>query len=82
MKIHPYLSEAIANTLETLRKENGLTKSALSDLAELERCYLRDIIKGNRNPTVNTIFSLCEAMQVKPVDFFQIFDHHFLQDVQ
>jgi transcriptional regulator with XRE-family HTH domain len=71
MRVYPHLAEAIANTLELFRNKKGLSKSALSDLADIERCYLRDIVKGNRKPTVNTIFCLCEALQIDPVDFIK-----------
>lgn len=71
MKLYPNLAEAIANTLESLRNEKGMSKSSLADFADIERCYLRDIEKGNRKPTVNTIFCLCEALQVDPSDFFK-----------
>ncbi len=71
MKVYPYLSEAIARVFEELRKQKKMPKSYLADFAGIERCYLRDILKGNRNPTVNTIFSLCEALQVDPIEFFQ-----------
>ena len=70
MKLYPNLAEAIANTLESLRNEKEMSKSSLADFADIERCYLRDIEKGNRKPTVNTIFCLCEALQISPVDFF------------
>ena len=70
MRNYPYLAEAIANILKSLRNERGMNKSNLADFADIERCYVRDIEKGNRKPTVNTIFCICEALQVKPVDFF------------
>ena len=56
---------------ESLRNEKEMSKSSLADFADIERCYLRDIEKGNRKPTVNTIFCLCEALQVDPIDFFK-----------
>lgn len=70
MKLYPNLAEAIANTLESLRNEKEMSKSSLADFADIERCYLRDIEKGNRKPTVNTIFCLCEALEISPVEFF------------
>ena len=70
MRTYPHLAQAIANTLELLRNERGMSKSALADFADIERCYVRDIEKGNRKPTVNTIFCICEALQIDPVDFF------------
>ena len=71
MKTHPYLLQSIANTVEKLRKNKSLTKSALADFADIERCYLRGILNGTRNPTVNTVFSLCMALQISPTDFFK-----------
>ena len=70
MRTYPHLAEAIANTLKLLRNEKGMSKSSLADFADIERCYARDIEKGNRKPTVNTIFCICEALQIAPVDFF------------
>lgn len=72
MKLYPNLAEAIANTVESLRKTKKMSKSSLADYADIERCYLRGIEKGARKPTVNTIFCLCEALQINPVDFFRI----------
>lgn len=71
MKIYPHLAEAIAITLESLRKEKGMNKSVLADFAGVERGYIRDIEKGNRKPTVNTIFCICQALDMNPIDFFQ-----------
>lgn len=71
MKMYPHLAKAIANTLESLRNGKRMSKSSLADFADIERCYVRDIEKGNRKPTVNTIFCICEALQADPVEFFQ-----------
>ena len=71
MKIYPHLAEAIAITLESFRKEKGMNKSVLADFAGVERGYIRDMEKGNRKPTVNTIFCICQALGINPLDFFQ-----------
>lgn len=49
-----------------------MSKSSLADYADIERCYLRGIERGQRRPTVNTVFCLCEALQTDPVDFFRL----------
>ena len=64
------MAEAIANILGALRNEKGMSKSALADFADVERCYVRDIEKGNRKPTVNMMFCICEAPQIDPADLF------------
>ena len=70
MRRYPRLAEALANTIESFRTKKGMSKSSLADFADIERGYVRDIEKGNRKPTVNTIFCICEALQVDPLDFF------------
>jgi transcriptional regulator with XRE-family HTH domain len=70
MRAYPHLAKAIANTLKLFRNEKGMSKSALADFADIERGYVRDIETGNRKPTVNTVFCICDALQIDPVDFF------------
>jgi transcriptional regulator with XRE-family HTH domain len=72
MKIHPHLSEAIAKVIEIIREERKMSKTSLADFADIERCYLLDILKGRKRPTLNAIFSLCEALQVHPVEFIRM----------
>ena len=69
MREYPYLSEAIATTLTNYRTAKKMSKSALADFASIERCCLRDVEKGNRKPTLNTIFCICDALQVSPITF-------------
>ncbi len=71
MKEYPYLSQAIGNTIEILRKDRGMTKSALAEFAWLERRYLLEIERGDKKPTVNAVYSICEALRVSPLDFFR-----------
>ena len=71
MREYPHLSEAISYVLEKFRLERGMSKSALADFAALQRKYLFEIEQGVKKPTVNAIFSLCEALQVDPDEFFR-----------
>jgi len=71
MKEYPYLSLAIGNAIEIFRQERGMTKSALAEFAWLERRYLREIEEGDKKPTVNAVYSICEALGVSPLEFFQ-----------
>ena len=76
MREYPYLSDAISRTLESLRQERGMSKSARADFAALQRKYLFEIERGEKKPTVNAIFSLCEALQVEPDEFFRLVVAH------
>ena len=71
MKNCPNLLEALAITVEAIRKERKLTKLAVASDAELQDCYVRGITKGRRNPTITALYAICEALQVSPVEFFR-----------
>jgi len=71
MREYPYLLEAIAITVEKLRKERKLTKTALANFSDLQECYIRGISKGRRNPTVTAVYAICESLSVPPAEFFK-----------
>ena len=70
MREFPCLSEAIGHVIEIYRKNSRMTKTALADFSSLERRYLLEIERGTKKPTVNAVYSICEALNVSPVDFF------------
>jgi transcriptional regulator with XRE-family HTH domain len=70
MRDCPHLLEALAITVEKLRKERKLTKTALANFSDLQECYIRGITKGRRNPTVTALYAICEALEVSPEEFF------------
>lgn len=72
MKGYPSLAQAMGNTIEAPGKDRHLTKSALAEFAWLERRYLREIGQGEKKPTVNAIYNICEAPRVSPVEFFRL----------
>ena len=63
--------KAIGQTVDTLRKEQGLTKCALADFADLQECHIRKVISGKHNFTLLTFLKVCEALQISPLDFFK-----------
>ena len=71
MKTYPRLLEATGITIEKIRKERKMTKTALADFSDLQDCYVRGIIKGKRNPTITAIYSICEALGLSPLEFFK-----------
>lgn len=70
MREYPYLSEALGQVIEVYRKNSRMTKTALADFSGLERRYLLEIERGTKKPTVNAIYSICDAFGVSPVEFF------------
>ena len=66
----PFLSESIGIVIENHRQARGMTRSALADFAAMERRYLYGLVNATSNATVRTIYLLCHALNVSPVDFF------------
>jgi transcriptional regulator with XRE-family HTH domain len=60
-----------ANVLR-LREARGLTQEQLAVDAGLDVTYLREIEKGEANPTVKKISGLAGALGVLPADLFEI----------
>lgn len=71
MKTYPYLLESLGITVEKVRKERKVTKTALANFSDLQDCYIRGIIKGKRNPTITALYSICEALDIPPLEFFR-----------
>ena len=65
MEKYPYLNEAVANIL-------GMSKRKLSELAMIERAYITGLENGKWNVTLNVLFFLSEALEIRPDVFIQL----------
>ena len=54
-----------------LRNLQGLTTTKLAYKAGLAQSHLRDIELGKKNPTVETLSYICDALDISMSDFFQ-----------
>lgn len=63
-----------ATQFKKIRKENGFTQEKLSYKAEITLSQIARIETFKTNPTLSTIFALCEAMDVKPEEVFKNID--------
>ncbi|WP_304350775.1 helix-turn-helix domain-containing protein [Comamonas testosteroni] len=61
------LNAAFGRVLARLRKERGWSQEYLGFECELARNYISMLERGERSPTLNTIFRLSKALNV-PVD--------------
>ena len=53
-----------------LRKTRGYTTNKLATRAGISQSYLRDIELGNKNPTVEMITLICDALDISLCAFF------------
>lgn len=60
----------IGNQIKKFRTQRGYTVNKLANLAGISQSYLRDIELGNKNPTVETLSYVCDALRITLADFF------------
>ncbi|MFS1517389.1 helix-turn-helix domain-containing protein [Bacillus sp. SCS-151] len=65
------LEDKIGKSLKKHRKNMGLSQEELAHRCNLDRTYISMLERGLRKPTVQTIFSLCRELNIKPSDFIK-----------
>ena len=63
-----------SDRLREMREKRGISQQKLSELAGLNRNYVSDVERGRRNPCLNNIVKLAEALDVAPGELFRAFD--------
>ena len=79
MEKYPQLSEAIANILRERREALGLSKSRLAELAWLERVYIIQLEQGKKQPTLNALFYISEALGLTPSEFVRLIEEEIVR---
>lgn len=60
----------VGNRIKELRLKKGITVNRLANLAGISQSYLRDIELGNKQPTVEYLSYICDALNISLVTFF------------
>lgn len=60
----------IAARIRFFREQKGYTVNKLANLAGVSQSYLRSIELGDKNPTVETLSTVCWALDISLRDFF------------
>ncbi|MBP9988440.1 MAG: helix-turn-helix transcriptional regulator, partial [Ruminococcus sp.] len=60
----------VAKRLVELRTARQITTNKLANMAGISQSYLREIELGNKNPTVEILFYLCDSLGVSLQTFF------------
>ena len=69
-------AEAVGHILQVLRKKMGLAQEQLSGLATLDRTHYSKIERGLRNPTIDTVFKIASALDMKPHELVKIIEEN------
>lgn len=66
----------IGMVLEGRRVEIGMSKRKLSELSGITPPYLREVLRGDRKPSIITLISICNAMNIKLSKLFSILENN------
>ena len=56
----------VGKVIQDLREQKGLSQEVVSGLADIGRTHLSAIERGQRKPTLETLFKIAEAMNIPP----------------
>ncbi|PBQ33899.1 transcriptional regulator [Sphingobacteriaceae bacterium] len=66
--------EVFGDILRELRTEKGFSQEHLAELSGLDRTYVSLLERGLRQPTLSTLFSLANALEVAPSKIVQLIE--------
>lgn len=61
----------LGKILRTKRLKISISQEELAHISGFDRTYISMLERGKRTPTINTIFSLCSALEIYPSDFIK-----------
>lgn len=67
-------AEIIGCVLRELRENKGLTQDQLSGLAALDRTHYSKLERGLRSPTIETVFKIAQALDMKPHEIIMLIE--------
>ena len=65
------LIKALGVRIRQLRMKKGLTQNELADACSFQKASMSKIESGQSNPTVKTLFKICQALDVPIRDLFK-----------
>ena len=60
----------VGERLKLFRTRKGFTINKLANMAGLSQSHLRDIELENKNPSVETLYIICQTLDISLKDFF------------
>ena len=67
-------AKIIGSILRELRNNKGLSQEQLSGLAVLDRTHYSKLERGLRSPTIETLFKIAQALDMKPYQIIKIIE--------
>ncbi|MDO8569996.1 MAG: helix-turn-helix transcriptional regulator [Candidatus Daviesbacteria bacterium] len=61
---HKHILKQFGQKLQKLRQSKGITQEELAAMLSMHRTYIGLIERGERNPTVRTLYKMAKALKV------------------
>ncbi len=58
-------AQKVGKTIAFFRNQKGISQEVLSGLADIGRSHLSAIERGERKPTLETLYRICSALNIK-----------------
>jgi len=65
------MRKLVGANVARIRRERNLTQEALAELSGLSQQYLSGLERGQRNPTIVTIYEIAMALGVSHLELMQ-----------
>lgn len=65
------VKKAFGKALREIRKKRGLSQLDVSTACDLDRAYMSELERGLKNPSLETIFRLGDAMKISAADIIK-----------
>ncbi|MFH1147524.1 MAG: helix-turn-helix transcriptional regulator [Pseudomonadota bacterium] len=65
------LEKAFGEVLQEIRQERGLSQEQLGFESGYHRTYISLLERGKKNPSLNAIFRLANALKINPADILR-----------
>jgi len=70
------IEQIFGEVLKEERNKKDISQSELANLAELDRTYISLLERGLRQPTIETVFKLAEALNLNASALIQKMETH------
>ena len=68
------MRKLVGKNAERLRRDRGMTQEQLAEISGFSQQYISGLERGQRNPTVVTLYELALALGATPTDLLAIIE--------
>lgn len=74
------LEKAFGSVLQHIRQERGLSQESLGFESGYHRTYISILERGQKSPSLQTIFNLSKALRIEPAELIKLVESSTTND--